>query len=97
MNPVFSHAWPRPPCIPVRVGRCPHLSPCALVFYVRKESCSLLVSVVNYRMPGSHLSPRPKLPSSPFYQAIRDTATSRAMLFGTSALIPEVVSHFYKR
>ncbi|XP_053778817.1 sideroflexin-4 [Desmodus rotundus] len=30
-------------------------------------------------------------------KAIRDTATSRAMLFGTSALIPEVVSHFYKQ
>ncbi|KAM5321762.1 sideroflexin-4 isoform 1-T2 [Glossophaga mutica] len=30
-------------------------------------------------------------------KAVKDTATSRAMLFGTSALIPEVFSHFYKR
>lgn len=30
-------------------------------------------------------------------KAVRDTATSRALLFGTSALVPEVVAHFYKR
>ncbi|XP_036988757.1 sideroflexin-4 isoform X1 [Artibeus jamaicensis] len=30
-------------------------------------------------------------------KAVKDTAASRAMLFGTSALIPEVFSHFYKQ
>ncbi|KAM5243221.1 sideroflexin-4 isoform 2-T2 [Hipposideros larvatus] len=30
-------------------------------------------------------------------QAVKDTATSRVMLFGTSALIPEVFSYFFKR
>ncbi|XP_004681034.2 PREDICTED: sideroflexin-4 [Condylura cristata] len=30
-------------------------------------------------------------------KAVRDTATSRALLFGTSALIPEVFSFFFKR
>ncbi|KAF6111357.1 sideroflexin 4 [Phyllostomus discolor] len=30
-------------------------------------------------------------------KAVRDTATSRAVLFGTSALIPEVFANFYKR
>ncbi|XP_054437569.1 sideroflexin-4 isoform X2 [Pteronotus mesoamericanus] len=30
-------------------------------------------------------------------KAVQDTATSRAMLFGTSALIPEVFAHFFKR
>nr|XP_019580831.1 PREDICTED: sideroflexin-4 isoform X3 [Rhinolophus sinicus] len=30
-------------------------------------------------------------------KAVKDTATSRVMLFGTSALIPEVFSYFFKR
>ncbi|XP_016061833.1 PREDICTED: sideroflexin-4 isoform X2 [Miniopterus natalensis] len=30
-------------------------------------------------------------------KAVKDTATSRVVLFGTSALIPEVFSHFFKK
>ncbi|XP_006920882.1 sideroflexin-4 [Pteropus alecto] len=30
-------------------------------------------------------------------KAVKDTATSRVVLFGTSALIPEIFSYFYKR
>ncbi|XP_014641323.1 PREDICTED: sideroflexin-4 [Ceratotherium simum simum] len=35
--------------------------------------------------------------SSTFFGAVKDTATSRVVLFGTSAFIPEVFSYFFKR
>lgn len=38
-----------------------------------------------------------KLSPWPFYQAIKETAKSRAVLFGTSALAPELFIHIFKR
>ncbi|XP_036191706.1 sideroflexin-4 isoform X3 [Myotis myotis] len=35
--------------------------------------------------------------STAFFGAVSDTATSRVVLFGTSAFIPEVFSHFFKK
>lgn len=49
------------------------------------------------RIPGNGLIPCTKMLAFHFRQAVKDTAASRVVLFGTSAFIPEVFSHFFVR